>query len=133
TLLMQILNFHPKIYISNESDIVWILYSCITGELGKEYEHDSPKGIRNTFKIIGKKFFETNEKENVYEKFIEAQLRIMSTGINRQTRQRKTNLKYIGDQKPFQQCDPSIIPFIIGNFPNPKFIHLIRHPKSVVS
>ncbi len=56
----------------------------------------------------------------------------METGVGKIKPVHKENLLWIGDQKPFQQIDPEIVPFIKENFQDAKFIHLIRHPFPVV-
>ena len=45
----------------------------------------------------------------------------------------KNGLKYIGDQKPFQNIDPRITKFTSDYLPNSRYIHIIRHPANVIS
>jgi hypothetical protein len=66
------------------------------------------------------------------ENFITLQKTIMKDGCRHLKPMQKENLLWIGDQKPFQQIDPEIVPFLKQNFPASKFIHLVRHPFPVV-
>jgi len=53
-------------------------------------------------------------------------------GWQNQTRTQRKSPVGIGDQKPFQQIEPEIVPFLKEHFQGFEFIHLIRHPFPVV-
>jgi hypothetical protein len=57
----------------------------------------------------------------------------MATGSDVQQAHAKDKLSWIGDKKPVQQADPDILSFIRQHFPAAKFVHIIRHPRAVVS
>jgi hypothetical protein len=129
TQLMHLLNLHPQIFISNESDILWILYLFHHDLEIVPYQWDTPIGINRT---LEKHKDLLSKDKTPFENFVTIQKAIMETGIGKREPVHKENLLWIGDQKPFQQIDPEIVPFIKENFPDAKFIHLIRHPFPVV-
>ncbi|MBZ9787838.1 sulfotransferase [Psychroflexus sp. CAK57W] len=130
TQMMRLLNLHPKIFISNETDILWILYHYHNNIKLKNYIHDSPTGMNKSIELAGHLLSENN---SVLENFILFQKQVMNKGFLSGDAFNKENLTYIGDQKPYQNADPLLIPFILENFPKAKFIHLIRHPYLVTT
>ena len=42
-------------------------------------------------------------------------------------------MRWIGDKKPVQQCDPQLMPFLIEHFPDARLIHIVRHPWAVTA
>ena len=129
TQLMRLLNLHPRIFISNESDIIWILYRFHQGLEIIPYRWDSPLGMSTTLKICGHLL---SKDKTPLENFVTIQTYLMENGFLKVKPMHKTELMWIGDQKPFQQIDPKVIPFIQQNFPDTKYIHLIRHPFPVI-
>jgi hypothetical protein len=129
THLMELLNLHPNIFISNESDIIWILYRFHNNQEITPYPWDTPVGMDKTLEQ-----YETmlSKEKTPLENFLTIQKAIMENGFIRMKPMHKENLKWVGDQKPFQQIDPDIVPFIKTNFPGFKFLHLIRHPAPVI-
>jgi hypothetical protein len=129
THFMHLLNLHPNIFVSNESDIIWILYRFHHNLEIIPYHRDTPVGMNRTLK----KYTHLLSKDKTpLENFITLQTIIMKDGVKGQPPMQKDNLLWIGDQKPFQQIDPDILPFIKANFPDAKYLHLIRHPFPVV-
>ncbi len=129
TQLMHLLNLHPNIFVSNESDILWILYRFHNDLDIVPYPYDVPKGMNRTLE----KYRDLLSKEKTpFENFVCIQKLIMENGVGKIKPVQKENLLWIGDQKPFQQIDPEIVPFSKEHFPDFKFIHLIRHPFPVV-
>ncbi len=125
TQLMHLLNLHPNIFISNESDIIWILYRFHQGLDIIPYQWDTPLGMNATLE----KYRDLLSKDKTpMENFITLQTTLMREGSKKLVPMDKEHLLWIGDQKPFQQIDPEILPFIKTHFPNSRFIHLIRHP-----
>lgn len=130
THLMRLLNLHDKVFISNESDVVWILYCFHNQKEILPYPHDSPGGMIEALKTAKHSL---NKSVTPKENFINFQLEIMRKGFLKNKPVEKTNLQYIGDQKPYQNIDPELLPFILETFPNAKFLHILRHPFEVVS
>ena len=129
TQLMRLLSLHPNIFISNESDILWILYRFHNDLDIIPYPYDAPTGMNRTLDKY--RDFLSKEKTPL-ENFVNIQTAIMEDGVGKIKPEHKENLLWIGDQKPFQQIDPEIVPFLKEHFPGAKFIHLIRHPFPVV-
>lgn len=134
-----------NVYITHESDIIWILYNLY--ELGTpldeivKYRYDSQQAMGDTIKKcklilqqwknhssanLYKLTGECHSPASLYE---ECQHNIMSRGTQWQPIKR-SNTIYLGDKKPTQQSDPAIFKWTEKNFidPKPKYIHLIRHP-----
>lgn len=129
TQLMRLLSLHPNIFVSNESDILWILYRFHNDLDIVPYPHDVPTGMNRTLE----KYRDLLSKDKTpFENFVTIQKSIMENGVGEVKPEHKDNLLWIGDQKPFQQIDPEIVPFSKKHFPGFKFIHLIRHPFPVV-
>lgn len=129
TQLMHLLNLHPNIFISNESDIIWILYRFHQNLDITPYRWDTPVGMNATMEKFGHLL---SKDKTPYENFVTLQTEIMEKGLLKVKPMHKEKLLFIGDQKPFQQIDPEILPFIKTHFPNAQFLHLIRHPFPVV-
>lgn len=128
---MRLLNLHPQVYISNESDVVWVVYQFHkNGGEFKDYPHDSPAGMRESLQqarhILDK---EKSPREN----FIAYQTYLMENGFMKMKPMDKPQLRFIGDQKPYQNSDPDLLPFIMEMFPEAKFLHILRHPFPVAS
>lgn len=129
THFMHLLNLHPNLFVSNESDIIWILYRFHHNLEIVPYQWDTPVGMNRTLE----KYTHLLSKDKTpLENFITLQTIIMKDGVKGQPPMQKDNLLWIGDQKPFQQIDPDLLPFIKANFPDAKYLHLIRHPFPVV-
>lgn len=120
TLLTRLLNKHPDVLITNESDIVWILYQLANyniqsvGDFHKFYE-DGDFGMLQTLhqhpKIV--EFF---KKHGIQETFHLVQ----------------GKRKVVGDKKPHQHSNLAVQDFVKTNFANAKFVYLVRHPKAVI-
>lgn len=129
THFMHLLNLHPNIFVSNESDIIWILYRFHHNLEIITYPWDTPVGLNRTLE----KYTQLLSKDKTpFENFVTIQTAVMKDGVIGQPPLHKDHLLWIGDQKPFQQIDPDILPFIKANFPGAKFLHLIRHPFPVI-
>lgn len=129
THLMHLLNLHNEVFVSNESDIIWILYNFHNKKEIEPYPYGSPAGMNQSMEIAGHLL---DKNASVRENFEKYQRYLMEKGFLSEKGSHKKSLKYIGDQKPYQNIDPTMMPFIMENFPNAKFIHLVRHPFEVV-
>lgn len=126
---MRLLNLHEQVFVSNESDIVWILFNFHQGREISDYPYDSPSGMHESLRLASQTL---NKDSSVEENFTRFQTHLMATGFLKMPPTHKKDLAYIGDQKPYQNVDPDILPFVMANFKRPKFIHILRHPFEVV-
>lgn len=129
THIMRLLNLHPEVFISNESDIIWILYNFHRGKEIERYPHDSPGGMNAALKLA-REVLDPNA--SVVENYETFQRKLMETGFLKMEPTQKDKLEYIGDQKPYQNIDPEMLPFILEHFPDAKFLHILRHPFEVI-
>ncbi len=131
THLMHLLNLHPEIYITNESDIIWILYNYHNNIELDKYPHDSDIGMKRSLKIAREVL---SKQSTVVENFTKYQMKLNEEGLNYvYFSVDKPKIKYLGDQKPYQNVDPILLPFILEHFPDAKFLHILRHPFEVIS
>lgn len=130
THIGKLLNLHPEIFVSNESDIMWILYNFHNNKPLDYYPLDSPAGMK--FSLEAAEHILSKDC-TVQENFYNFQTYLMKVGFISVPPMEKKNLKYIGDQKPYQNIDPDVLPFILEHFPDARFIHLVRHPFEVIS
>ena len=129
TQLVRLMNLHPNVFMSQESDLIWILYQFHNNLEIVPYQWDTPVGMNHTLE----KYAHLLSRDNSpLENFVTIQTNLMKDGFQNIKLMHKENLLWIGDKKPFQQIDPEIVPFIKEYFPNSKFIHLIRHPFAAV-
>lgn len=148
SLAVRLLNMHPDIFVTHESDLMWILFQARHGpplpEKFEPYKMDSPSGMTATLERQ-EDYIRSQIKTNyaismvsdsdwVSRTFNDVTLRLMIHGSHIQIpySQKKTNLEWIGDKKPVQQSDPEIQAFTLDHFPNAKYIHMIRHPYAVM-
>jgi hypothetical protein len=130
THFMSVLNQHPEIFVSNESDIVWILHQFHRGLPLERYHWDTDVGMQRT---LAKHRDLLDASKSPMENFIRVQLAVMQDPSGRHAVEKDpAKIRWLGDQKPFQQCDPELLPFILESFPGARFLHLVRHPFPVV-
>ncbi len=126
--LVRVLNLHPQVFVSHESDIVWALYQFSQNQPFQAHPWDSDRGLRHTLETCGDLF---RNKQSPRETFLAIQQRLMETGTPFLPPQKKTELLWIGDKKPFQHTDPQLVTFILKHFPDAHFLHIVRHPFAV--
>ena len=129
SLLTEILNMHPEVYVSYESDVIWLTYQRMVGKEFVHYPYDSAEGMDNSLLYLTDALKE--EITDVESRFYELQ-HIIKDNTAWAKHKVWDNLKYIGDKKPGQHADPVLCNFIATNFKEPRFLHIIRHPKSSV-
>ncbi|HTV47912.1 MAG TPA: sulfotransferase [Phycisphaerae bacterium] len=128
--LVRLLNLHPHIYVSHESDIGWILYQYHNGRGFTAHAWDSDRGMRTTLELADNLLqADKSPKDN----FLAVQTCLMKKGTPWQSPQEKTDLKWIGDKKPFQHTDSELLAFLLKHFPDAHFLHIVRHPFHVVA
>ena len=126
--LVRMLNLHPRVFISHESDIVWALFQLGRGEPFQSHPWDSDVGLQHTLASCGSLLRrELSPREN----FFAVQQRLMELGTPFLPAQQKSELLWIGDKKPFQHTDPQLLEFILEHFEDAHFIHIVRHPFAV--
>ncbi len=168
TLMADLLNVHPKVFVSHESDIVWLLYQARYGKPDRYEPHpfDSPLMLRSTVKrckhILRSIASDRPGRDEIVETFYRVQTHLMREYLRPSIRQRlkrslkiigkkptpgrlwralrqrpellhKESLAWIGDKKHAQHLDPAVQSFLHGHFPAARYIHVIRHPRSVVA
>jgi hypothetical protein len=128
--LVRMLNLHPQVFVSHESDVAWILYQYHAEQAFRGHPWDSQRGMWVTLKNAGNLIRrEASPREN----FFAVQMAAMQAGNPWQAGQHKTDLAWIGDKKPMQHTDPELLKFILQHFPDAHFLHLVRHPFEVVA
>ena len=126
--LVRMLNLHPHIFISHESDCVWILYQFHNNRSFTSHPWDSPLGMETTLKTCGSLL---DKNKTPKENFFTIQRCVMEQGNPWCPPMKKAGLLWVGDKKPFQYTDPQLIDFILSMFSEAYFIHLVRHPFAV--
>ncbi len=128
--LVRLLNLHPQVFLSHESDIIWILYQFHNRMPYAPYPEDSMRGMQDALKRCGHLLDGSNSP---VENFFAFQGHLMETGSSWLPAMKKTCVSWVGDKKPFQYVDPELTGFILDNFHEASFIHLVRHPFSVAA
>ena len=136
SLLTGLINYHPQVFLSYETDAVWMLYQLYRGETLRRYEWDGRVGLDNTIGWCGSHILRYSTpgyftEHTVADAFYETQLHLMAH-TKWAADKRPEDLLWIGDKKPVQYADPKIHGFIREHFDDPLFIHIIRHPHASV-
>ena len=128
--LLRVLNLHPQVFVSHESDIAWILYQFHHDQPFRAHAWDSDRGMRLTLETAGHLLRrEASPREN----FVTVQTAVMEQGNPWLPARQKTGLQWIGDKKPMQHTDPELLKFLSEHFPEARFLHIVRHPFEVVA
>jgi hypothetical protein len=140
TLLVNMLNEHPQVAITHETDIVWALYQCRNGPPAEfqPFPLDAPRGLNALIASQGGALRELLSlrptPELLRKAFFEIQQRVIERGTAVHVPLKSTaGLAWIGDKKPVQQASPELRQFILQSFLEARFIHVIRHPAAVVA
>jgi len=128
--LVRVLNLHPGIFVSHESDIAWILQQFHRGEAFRSHPWDSDRGMLMTLETAGHLL---QSDRRPWENFVAVQTAVMERGNPWLPAQQKPGLRWLGDKKPMQQTDPEMMKFLLPNFPDARFLHIVRHPFEVVA
>jgi hypothetical protein len=140
TLLVNMLNEHPQLAVTHESDVVWALFQCRLGVpvSFQPYSWDASRGLDALIDAYGARLRELSPLPLTVRKVREAFFDIQRQVIERGTKihvplKGVSGLSWIGDKKPVQHATPEIRDFILEIFPDAKFVHVIRHPWAVVA
>jgi len=125
TQIMRLLNLHPHVFVSNETDILWILFRLHNDQEIIPYEEDSPAGMERALDACGHVL---SKNKTPYENFIDFQREAMGQGLGHLDPMQKENLLFIGDQKPYQNINPTLLSFAKKHFDDIRLIHPVRHP-----
>lgn len=115
SLFSRLINQHPQIYITHESDLIWILYQHQQNQIPQPYAYDIPGGMNATLEKIQP----LKPNSSIPELFYENTLKLLTYGSTIQNTYNKIqppknpqDIKYLGDKKPVQHSDPQIRKFI---------------------
>lgn len=144
TLLSLLLNEHPRVFCSRESDVAYILYSMAMNEeldphctdpwsfsYINAHPCDDDNGMRWTLRTCAEMFAETG-RSDPKGTFVRVQERLMEMGNHVQEQYRKPFLDLIGDKKPVQYADPEVRQWL-DDVLQPKYLHIVRHPQACIS
>lgn len=147
SLLVRLLNLHPEVFCSHESDIAWILYSMFRdpdahslptlGDKGWIEPHlrDDYYGMRCTLESVGGGFLDGRGvlAHDPVETFFQVQANLMEQGSKIQDTFDKPDAWLIGDKKPVQCADPDVRRWIDETFEDVRYLHVVRHPRNCIS
>jgi hypothetical protein len=140
TLLVNMLNEHPDVGVTHESDIIWALFQCRKGVPDRFhcFEFDAPRGMEALLESFGSTIVEplsrTGSPAQLNDVFYEVQKLVLELGTAIHAPLKSaTGLKWIGDKKPVQHASPEIRAFILNHFAHARFVHVVRHPAAVVA
>lgn len=139
SLLVRLLNLPPEVFVTHESDAVWILHQARDAQPAQYacYPWDGLLGMEATLQAC-RHILESLPagrlvSDTAAETFFSIQEHLMNHGSAVQQPHRKTNLAWIGDKKPVQHSDPEIRASMRAWFPHARYIHLVRDPRAVVA
>ena len=141
SLLARLLNLHPEIYCTHESDLAWLIHQAQqrnespwkATEGGWEYSLDDPVGLRHTVRTLGKKFWQQADYSNPKEVFDKGTSLLMSLGDKVDAVKAKPEqVRFLGDKKPVQYADPVVRTWLDDEF-EPLYLHSVRHPRNCIS
>jgi hypothetical protein len=140
TLLVNMLNEHPEVGVTHESDIVWTLFQCQSGvpHEFRCFPLDAPRGMDALLEAFGDSIKELLgagvNATSIARAFFEIQRQVIERGTSIHVPLKSAEgLLWIGDKKPVQHAFPEINDFVWRHFPDARFIHVIRHPQAAVA
>ena len=128
--LTRLLNLHPDIFVTHESDVMWILYQWSSRLRFMCYPWDGPLGMTETLMTCGQFLVRDQPADGLFQIIQE---HLMARGSTFQAAEPNKRPLWLGDKKPVQHADPRLQRFIGSHFDDAKYIHLIRSPRAVVA
>jgi hypothetical protein len=128
SVMTYVLNQHRRIFMADEADTLWFLFS---GGVVFAHKDDEGQGSITSRSKNKESFLEYTELTGtVRENFFKDVLHIRDNGIfsKQEAYPEKRDVVWAGDKKPAQTTDPRMRPWIESNFPDAKYIHLVRDP-----
>jgi len=126
--LVRLLNLFGQVFVCPEADLLWLLFQTANGGGIKGYPDDGDKAMRSTLALSVDLL---DSRASVRDRFFQMALRIQAAQVPQPSG--PSPLAWIGDKKPVQHADPMMRQFLYRHFPDAKCIHLVRHPRAVVS
>lgn len=127
SMLTRLINRHPSIYVSHESDIVWILYQYYTVGVFDKRGYGCLKATKHTLRKHCRGIDTRLPWRTNFDNILHALMRCGSPWL---PPMHKENLAYIGDKAPVRHLE--IMPYIEKMLPDARFIHISRHPSDYV-
>lgn len=125
SMLVRLLNKHPKIFVSHESGALWLIWQHTTGQQLVPCATDKdPNSILATLHDY-RSVIESDCSP--WKKFKTIQLSLMEAGNRWLPAMKGKALAYLGDKIPNSQFD--LIDFVRQNLPETVYIHMTRKPK----
>lgn len=135
--LVRLMNVHPSVFVTHESDAVWILYQAAQAQSFRRYPRDGGLGMRATLEacssLLGPDPRATLDLVGVRELFFAIQRHLMEHGSSVQAPCPGRSPIWMGDKKPVQQADPVVLSFIATHFPDARYLHIVRDPRAVIA
>lgn len=136
--LVTLLCLHPDMFVSLESDVMWILYQARNGKPSEYKQHplDGTLAMRTTLELC------PDILDELYAGDITSWQAFYKIQLVHMRRYRKNNVQigegkeyplFIGDKKPAQNSDKILNSFIESILPTSKYIHLVRNPLPCVA
>ena len=127
---MARLNLHPDLYVTYETDIIWILYHLYEHRRFQFYPLDLPHSTVHTLRSCVAILNRTGEL-SPSECYWACQSHLVTVGTPwMKPIDRKVNI--LGDKKPNQHSEPYINDWLAEYFPNARYVHIVRHPYDFV-
>lgn len=140
SLFVNLLNMHDDVFVTHECDIVWMLFQLYSGRNGGivPYAHDDRSGLLRTLEtcrpLLNARSVPAGDLTAVVNVFYSTTKQIQENGRGNWDKPKKGHcVRWTGDKKPVQHCDPEVQEFMRAAFPYATYFHVIRHPRSVVA
>ena len=141
SLLVRLLNLHPRILVTHEADIAWILYQLVkkSGTPLRPHPLDEAKGMDASLAHHEEVLAALLRSQPVHRAEVRRAFDLFYDRVNRLGRgnwdpaAQKDDLAWIGDKKPVQHADPAIFSFLETSFPDARYLHVVRDPRYVVA
>lgn len=138
SILARVLNVHPAIRVTHESDVIWLLYQLRDGwtHAFARYPWDGSKGLERTLRACGQildQHRHDNPRPAIRRLFEQIQRRVLALDDMGPSASPGNGACWLGDKKPVQQCDPALRSFLYEHFDDARYLHVVRHPAAVVA